>query len=110
MVMVDIYKAMNNIRLPLVNGYELSMTQFAEDKTSVEMALFGPDGGFVEFKRADSYNTIEQEIHAYIGYEKVDGVVQGAIAKAMQDSNSTVGWSDTNINPVHNAYWESKTW
>ena len=81
MVMVD--KAMNNIKITVGNGYMLSIVQLAGDVSFVEIALLGPDGGFVKFKGIDSESGMEQEIHPYVTYAGIDRLMRGAREKAM---------------------------
>jgi len=80
MVMVD--KAMNNIKIAIGNGYRLSMVQLAGDVAFVEIALLGPDGKLVKFKSMDRSDGIEQEIHPYVTYAGIDGLMRGAREKA----------------------------
>jgi len=81
MVMVD--KAFNNIKISIGDGYRLSIVQLAGDVAFVEIALLGPDGEFVKFKSMDRRDGIEQEIHPYVTYAGIDGLMRGARDKAM---------------------------
>ena len=81
MVMVD--KAFNNIKISIGDGYRLSIVQLAGDVAFVEIALLGPDGEFVKFKTMDMRDGIEQEIHPYVTYAGIDGLMRGARDKAM---------------------------
>ena len=81
MVMVD--KAYNTIQITIGNGYRISLHQKAGDRSFVEMALYGPDGGFVKFKSMDRRDGIEQEIHPYVTYAGIDGLMRAAREKAM---------------------------
>ena len=77
-------KAMNNIKIAIGNGYRLSMVQLAGDVAFVEIALLGPDGKLVKFKSRDRSDGIEQEIHPYVTYAGIDGLMHGARAIAMK--------------------------
>ena len=81
MVMVD--KAFNNIKISIGDGYRLSIVQLAGDVAFVEIALLGPDGEFVKFKSMDRRDGIEQEIHPYVTYAGIDGLMRAAREKAM---------------------------
>jgi len=74
--------AHNTIQITIGNGYMISLHQKAGDRSFVEMALIGPDGGFVKFKSMDRRDGIEQEIHPYVTYAGIDGLMRAAREKA----------------------------
>ena len=75
-------KAYNTIQITIGNGYRISLHQKAGDRGFVEIALLGPDGKLVKFKSMDRSDGIEQEIHPYVTYAGIDGLMRGARDKA----------------------------